>query len=550
MSEATDAVVVGAGAGGAVAAWALVRRGIRVTLLDTGPRFSPRAYDTWARDWELRSSALEEVEAAPARKSYESAPRQPLRSGFEHLASRSPSVFARPGRRFRSEFFYNRALGGGGTTLHYQGAAHRFPAHAFRMRSERGVAADWPITYDELAPYYERIEHLLGVAGDPQNPFKPARGPYPYPAHPLSPLSETVARAAKQLGLHVLPNPVAILPTPREGRSVCHYCNGCVRGCPVNAKGSVDVAVIPPAEATGRLTILTNFHVTRLEHDGNRRITGAVGVDEHGNEQRVVGRAYFLATGAIETPRILLQSGVGNDEDQVGRYLMESLYVGRRGTLDGVSDTHLGIPFDSRIWDGNGATGEGEIANGFVLGHGCGSLQGPVQYALRAIDGFGASHRDEMRRRFGAGAELVGIVEQFPRAENRVTLAETADRHGKALARVTARLDRTDLEALSFVWKRLADLGAACGLKSEGHQTTAYDVSNVSHVAGTCRMGTDPRTSVTDAFGGVHGFRNLCVTDASVLVTQGSGDSPSLTVQALALRAAEAFAERAARGDA
>ncbi|MGH7806043.1 MAG: FAD-dependent oxidoreductase, partial [Candidatus Binatia bacterium] len=334
MNADSDVVVVGAGAGGAVAAWALARRGIRVTLLETGPRFSPQAYDTWARDWELRSSAFDEVESAPARKSYDSAARGLLDPDFAHLASRSPSVFARGGRRFRSDFFYNRALGVGGSTLHYQGEAHRFPAHAFRMRSERGVAADWPITYDELAPYYERVEEILGVAGDPRNPFKPARGPYPYPAHPLSRLSAAVSKGARSLGLHVLPNPVAILPSPRDGRAVCHYCNGCVRGCPVNAKGSVDVAVIPAAEATGRLTIVTQFHVTRLEHDGDGRVTAAVGVDEHGAEQRVTGRAFFLATGAIETPRILLQSDIGNDEDQVGRYLMESLYVGLRGTLE------------------------------------------------------------------------------------------------------------------------------------------------------------------------------------------------------------------------
>jgi choline dehydrogenase-like flavoprotein len=152
-------------------------------------------------------------------------------------------------------------------------------------------------------------------------------------------------------------------------------------------------------------------------------------------------------------------------------------------------------------------------------------------------------------RRFGAGFELLGVAEQLPRSENHVALSEQTDRFGLPLARVETRLDRTDLEVLSAMRKRLGELGEAAGAERFVGQVSAYDVPAATHVGGTCRMGDTPEASVVDAFGAVHGHPNLVVADASVLVTQGAGDSPSLTIQALALRAAEALAERGRRGE-
>jgi choline dehydrogenase-like flavoprotein len=555
VSADADVCVVGAGAGGAVAAWALTRLGVSVLLLEAGPRFTPADYATHRQDWELTPSAFARVSRNPDQTSYESPMGERLDPEFEHLTSRSPTLFARPRRKRRLDFHYSRAIGVGGTTLHYQGEAHRFPAHAFRTRSERGVAADWPLAYEDLAPHYERLEQLIGVAGDPGNPFKPARAPYPYPSHPLSAASLRIAEGARALGWRLLPNALAILPRPRPERQACHYCNGCVRGCGVGAKGSVDVAVLPEAERSGRLRLVTGFRTGALEHDADGRISGVLGFDEAGQEQRYRARAFVLATGAIETPRILLNSaggahpiGVGNDHDQVGRNLMELLYVYWSGLFDRSLETYAGVPIDSRVWDFNGAAGEGDGPAGFVLGPTCGAFEGPVGHALEGAEGFGSEHRAAMRRGFGAGMTLFGIAEQLPRPENRVTLGGRKDGFGLPLARVETRLDGTDLEVLSRMHQRLVELSEATGLESVG-QVTAYDTPNATHVGGTCRMGSDPRESVVDAFGRVHGVPNLVIGDASVLVTQGAGDSPSLTIQALALRAAEALAERARRGE-
>ena len=550
MSEEADVCVIGAGAGGAVAAWALVRQGVRVLLLEAGPRFDPARYDTHSQDWEIEPSAIAAVADPPENESYESAVGEPLDARFAQLASRSPTPPAsRPSRR--RSFYYARAIGVGGSTLHYQGEAHRFPAHAFRMRSERGLAEDWPLDYAQLEPYYERVERLLGVAGDPANPSKPPRGPYPYPAHPLSAASRQLETGARQLGWQLLPNPVAILPEPREGRAACHYCNGCVRGCAVAAKGSVDVAVIPDAERSGRLRIETGFRASRLEHGADGRITAVVGHGEGGREQRHRARAFVLAAGAVETPRLLLNSaggahpgGPGNDHDQVGRNLMETLYLLRSALFDRPLETYAGIPLDSRIWDLNGAVEP--MPNGFVLGHLAGPFEGPVGYALHAVDGFGVAHREAMQRHFGAAITLFGIAEQHPRPGNRISLSERRDRFGVPLARIATRLDEADLEVLSRMWERIGELAQASNADLGG-QTSAYDTPIATHVAGTCRMGDEPSRSVVDSHGRVHGVPNLVIADASVLVSEGAGDSPSLTIQALALRSGEALAEPARR---
>jgi choline dehydrogenase-like flavoprotein len=550
-----DVCIVGAGAGGAVAAWALVRQGLRVRLLETGPRFDPTRYATHDQDWELDPSPFDTVALNPERQSYESAPGEVLDPDFEHLRSRSLTLI--PGNLSRRlPFVWSRALGVGGSTLHYQGEAHRFPAHAFRMQSERGVATDWPLGYDELAPYYERAERLLDVAGDPGNPFKPERGSFPHSAHPRSAASLHLAEAARWLGWQSLPNTLAALREPGPKRAACHYCNGCIRGCMVGAKSSVDVAVLPDADASGLLEVVTGFHVSRLEQSAEGRITGVIGFDEAGSERRHRARAIILAAGAVETPRLLLNStgvadphGVGNANGQVGLNLMESLYLRRGVVLDRPLKSWVGLPIDARIWDFNGAGGSDELPAGFVLGHLAGWFEGPAGFAREGVAGFGMAHREEMARRFGAGFELLGVAEQLPRAENRVTLSERTDRFGVSLARVETRLDRTDLDVLSAMRKRLGELGEAAGVERFVGQVSAYDVPAATHVGGTCRMGHTPEASVVDAFGAVHGHPNLVVADASVLVTQGAGDSPSLTIQALALRAAEALAERGRRGE-
>lgn len=545
-----DAVIVGSGAGGGIAALVLCEAGLNVLLLERGPRYDfRRDYPMSHPDWERRGDPFLEASDETVMREFGPA----LDRGRPELFSSSGSRL----RRRRTGFNYRRVLGLGGTTLHYQGEAHRFSDYAFRSASEYGFGADWPLSYRELEPYYERVEQLLGVAGQAGNPFKPARGEFPTPAHPLSPASRLIASGADRLGWRLQPNTLALPTRSIDGRSPCRHTGGCTVGCIFGAKSSMDVTAIARAERTGRLTIKTGARALRLEaRPGGGRVDRVI--YRHGGADHAVrAGVHVLSAGAVETPRLMLHSasnahpdGLGNHHGQVGRYFMETTMVSLNVRFDRRLDPYKGPPIDARIWDrahpGAGIQGG---RGGYVLGISgtMGGFHGPVSYALR-IGGYGLEHKRAMRDRFAAIVTLFGIAEQEPRADSRITLGEQKDDQGVPKASVRVSHSDTDalaIEAMTRDCEALAGASGAAGILAR-HST--YDRSNAAHVGGGCRMGSSPRRSVTDPWGRVHGLDNLFVCDASVLVGQGAGDSPSLTIQALAWRTAEHIARRSRPG--
>ena len=552
-AESFDAVVVGSGAGGGFAALGLVETGMRVLLLERGRRFEPqRDFPMNHPDWELRPRAFRDTETATGDVSLLLEDGPPLQAGFSHLRSFGlPDASVSPRTR-RGAFHYLRVFGLGGTTLHYQGEAHRFSDHAFRSSTRYGFGVDWPLDYAELAPYYERAEQVLGVAGDATNPFKPPRGPFPTPAHPLSYASQRVARGAAKLGWQLLPNSLALPTRSVDGRSPCQRSGGCVQGCIFGAKSSVDQTAIRRAEHTGRLQIRTESRVIGIEMNADRQ-ADAVVYRSGNTDHRVRTRVLVLAAGALETPRLLLayqgqRDGIANSSDVVGRYLMETVSVMLSVRFDQRIDAYKGPPIDSRIWNFSLPIRDAVARSGYVLGVAgtTGAFHGPMSYAL-TLPGIGRAHKDLMRARFGTVLTLFGVAEQEPRADNRVTLADSKDGDGIPLLRVHSAHSDVDLRALDAMLTRLKDLARASGAVDVLQQVSSYDLPMAAHVAGTCRMGRDARTSVVDAYGRSHDVRNMFITDASVLPGQGAGDSPSLTIQALALRTADHIATLARR---
>ena len=275
--ETFDAIVVGSGAGGGFAAMGLAEAGMRVLLLERGRRFEPRRdFPMNHPDWELRPRAFRDTEVSPGGDaSLVLEDGVALDPRYAHLrSSRTPGE--RPKASQRAPFRYERVFGLGGTTLHYQGEAHRFSDHAFRPASLYGFGVDWPVSYAELAPYYERAEHVLGVAGDAANPFKPSRGPFPTPAHKLSYASQRIATGATKLGWALLPNSLALPTRSIDARPPCQRSGGCVQGCIFGAKSSVDLTAIRRAEATGRLQVQTESRVLALEMGQDGRVDGVV----------------------------------------------------------------------------------------------------------------------------------------------------------------------------------------------------------------------------------------------------------------------------------
>lgn len=537
-----DVLVVGAGAGGSLAAYRLAQAGAKVLLLERGPRFDPaRDYHVDAPDWEFHEPFERHVPDTVL------ATERTPPAGFDHLRT---NLEESPSRR---SFRYPRACGVGGSTLRYHAEAHRFPPHAFAMRSRFGVDTDWPIAYPQLAPYYERVERLLGVAGE-SNPLFPGPTSYPNPPHPLSPASQRVACGCSALGLSLRANSVAILSQPLEGRLPCTYCKMCSHGCMVGDKSSTDVAVVPLAEKTGNLHLKTNAVVLRLVAGANGEVIGVHAVDATtGRDTMYRGRIVILAAGAIETPRLLLNSsspgfpdGLGNRSGLVGRYLMENLYVCVLFLFPDKVDSYRGLPIDSKAWDHAVPRPDRGQPRGFTLAS-LGApdyLQGPAKFALHVAPGFGRRHREFVEKYFGAHCMLYALAEQGPRASNRVTLDRVEkDPFGVPKARVDTGPSIEDCEMLAGMLGLCNEVAEASGAERVLGRFTAYDVSRATHACGTARMGFGEDDSVVDSFCRVHGMKNLYITDASVLPTQGCGASPSLTIQALALRAAEHILE-------
>lgn len=551
-----DVVIIGSGAGGGASAWALTSQGIRVLVLEAGP-----AYDPFA-DYLLHTPRWEQVlfpDRAKRKGRYTFAPLQKLEPRWQTLRSWNHRSDEKKAQETRVGWRYHHVRGVGGSTLHFAGEAHRLHPDAMKMRTRFGVAADWPLDYAELEPFYSEAERILGVAGPKENPIRWRSGPFPLPPHGLSYSSTKLEAGCRRLGLNWVPNSVAALSAPYDGRPGCNYCANCARGCPRTDKGSVDVTFIKKAVATGLCTILTECQATRVVAGPSDRVTGVEYVNAKGQTQRASGRVIVVACGAIETPRLLLASsnrhapnGLANESGHVGRHFMETLFWVTSGLHAEPLDSYRGLPSDSACWDFNAPDAIPGIIGGcrFSPSTAEADLLGPINYARRVVKGWGKQHKQEMRRVFGRALAVKAIGESLPNPGSYIDLDPSAkDELRIPLARIHSQLDDTELRRLEFMAKTARGILNASGVKSLFEEYGAYDTFSSTHVFGTCRMGTDPRETVVDRYGRSHRWRNLFVADASVFPSSGGGEGPSLTIEALALRTAAHIHDSRKRGE-
>jgi len=555
MSD-TDVIIVGAGAGGLAAAWRLTTRGVRVILLEAGRQYDQaRDYPQVSDDFELRQFPYDPNTDEAGRPRYGFGPAQEV--GREWTAYRS---YTRgqgrhvPGNA-RWYDSYAHARGVGGSTLSFQGEAHRYHPDSLRMQSLFGAGVDWPFPYTELEPYYDLTERQIGVAAPADNPFRPRTLPPVLPAHRLSYASARLVPAFASVGATLQPNSVAILSEPYAGRPSCNYCNSCTNGCPIGDKGSADVTFFPPALETGRLDLRTNAQAIRIDVDGSGRAAAVIYRDASDSLHRVTGRFVVLAGGAVETARLLLLStspsfpdGLANRSGQVGEHLTEALFWQSTGFLPDRVDSYRGIPIDGTAWDfaipqhrANGCVG------GFRLStaHGAAGLRGPAFYAEQLVPGFGLAHQRRMAAVFGHAVALLAIGDWLPNASTKVDLDPALrDASGLPVARITSYLGDNERALLKLMADTTRHILAAAGAEIV-EETSAIDLFATAHVLGTCRMDVDPAASVADAGGFSHDVPNLAFADGSLVPSSGSGDSPMLTITALALRTADRLLDRA-----
>ncbi len=547
--SAYDAIVIGSGAGGGASAWALADKGLKVLLLEAGPAYDPsRDYRLNTPGWE-RSGFPHKV-PTQGRQTFALLQRleerwSRLRS-WNHLSGRY-----NPGDT-RVAWGYHHVVGLGGSTLHFTGEAHRLHPQAMRMQSRFGAAADWPLDYAELEPDYCRVERTIGVAGPAAAGARWRSEPHPLPAHALSYAGKHLETGCRKLGLSWEQNSLAILSRPRDGRPGCNYCANCNRGCPRRDKGSADVTLIAKARATGRCTIRTGCQVVRLEPGRNDRIRGVHYTDAQGRVRFEPARAVIVACGAVETPRLLLASessaaphGLANESGQVGRNFMETLAWVVSGLHPQPLGSHRGVPADGICWDYNAPDAIEGVIGGCRFSHATAEAEftGPLSYARRVVGGWGRTHQERMVSTFGRVLSVGAMGEFLPNPGTYVDLDPTArDPQGIPRARIHSHVEEGDLARLAFMAGRAQEILRAAGVNEIFEAYGTYDGFNSTHVFGTCRMGGNPESSVVDSRCRSHRWRNLWITDASVFPSSGGGEAPSLTIAALAVRAAGAVA--------
>jgi choline dehydrogenase-like flavoprotein len=528
VSGIADVLIVGAGASGAAAAWALSRRGLTVVCLEQGGWVAPESYPHWKPDWELHRQT-DFAKDPNVRRRPEDYPLDTSESPINPL-------------------MFNAV---GGSTIHWTGHFPRFRPSDFRVRSLDGVADDWPINYWDLEPYYEQNDAFIGVSGLDGDPGYPPRTARHGPPFGLGAAGEAYVRGLEKLGWYWWPSDSALLTAPHQpGRQVCTSCGPCDMGCPIGALSSAQVTYWPPAIEAG-VDLRTHARVREITVNARGLADGAVYYDAEGTVREQRARAVIVACNGVGTPRLLLNSvsgrfpsGLANSSGLVGKNLMFHPF----GCVSGV--------FYERVDGYRGPLGsflychefyETDTSRGFVRGV---QLQlnrdtGPLTAALGGFTGhpvaWGADHHRQVRDRYGRMLNVGVLVDDLPEETNTVTLSPVlTDGHGIPAPKITYTLSENSKKALAFGVERAAELLEAAGAHTILKDTLVRDSG--WHLMGTARMGDDPSRSVVDRWGRAHDVGNLFIVDASVFVT-GAAVNPTTTIQALALRTSEWLAD-------
>jgi choline dehydrogenase-like flavoprotein len=506
--ESVDVLVIGAGACGGVVAKELSGRGISVAVLEAGRRYNARN--------DLQNSE----------------------------ANGGKILWTEPRNFVGKDFVMPKAGAGvGGGTLAWLGVMPRFHRADFRTRSTEGVGDDWPISYDDLRPYYEKVERELGVAGE-CGPFAPEPYQLPMPPHRMNWHAEVLSRGARKLGAHPFAPPIAINSVARDGRPACIYCGWCGSGCPTEAKATAANTYLARAEAAGARVISEAF-VHRVNYDPARgRVTGVEYLDALRREHRVHARCVVLAAHAMENPRLLFLSandafpdGLANSSGLVGRNFMSHPTWQVFGTFDEPVNAYKGMQMGHvMVQDYYASDSRRDYARGFIL---IAYMMTPVTFANLSGTFIGEELKDFLHD-YTHTAAWWAHAEGLPDARNAITLdPELRDARGLPAARVTYEWGDNDVRVAAAAREKAAEM-----MQASGARKVRIGLNYGAHAMGSCRMGFDPKKSVVNEFCQSHDVPNLFIADTSVFVT-GSGVNPTLTAMAIASRASEFIASRA-----
>ncbi len=555
-----DVCIIGSGAGGGMAAKVLAEGGLSVVMLEAGPPVNPEKdfkMMMWPYELPHRGGGV----GGRARENFG----EFLAPNGAWEIEGEPYTSA-PGANFR--WFRSRIVGG--RTNHWGRIALRFAPIDFKSRTRDGLGDDWPITYDDLAPYYDKVEEYIGVFGSRENVPSAPDGiflPPPKPrCHEL-----LIKKACDKLNIICIPSRHAILTRSVHGRVPCHYCGQCGRGCITASNFSSSQVLIPPAMQTGRMTLITGAMAREIVVGKDGKAEAVLYIDKATRtEKRVSARAVVVAASACESARLLLNSksslfpnGLANSSGTVGRYLTDSVGSDGSGIVpvlekmpphnhDGTGGMHLYIPW----W-------KFDRQNDFPRGYHIELWGGRDMPSLGMFDGlchreegYGLSLKRRARQVYGTTVGMSGRGEMIPNPDTYCEIdPNMVDEWGIPVLRFHFKWTEYELRQAKDMQETFRSIIETMG----GEYTTKTAIDGpypygiqeggkIIHEVGTARMGADPKTSVLNGYCQAHDVKNLFVTDGAPLVTNPD-KNPTLTILALSWRASEYLLSEARKGN-
>ena len=555
-----DVCIIGSGASGGTAAKILTEGGLSVVMLEAGPPLNPEK-DFKEHVWPYQLAHRGVGVGGEFRQEL----------GDEFMAPNGaweiegePYTSA-PGSQFH--WFRSRIVGG--RTNHWGRIALRFAPVDFRARSTDGMGDDWPITYEEVSSYYDKVESYIGVFGTKENIPSAPDGIFLPPPPPRC--TETIIkRSCDKLNIHCVPSRLAILTKPLNGRAACHYCAQCGRGCITASNFSSSQVMIPPAQATGRFTLITGAMAREIVVGKDGKAEAVAYIDKATrSEKRVHARAFMVAASACESARLLLNSrstlfpdGLANSSGAVGRYLTDSVGSAAGGYFpqlekmpahnhDGTGGMHLYMPW----WRYDR---KNDFLRGYHIEFGGGRDMpgvGDFDRILEEHEGYGASLKQHCRSRYGTYIGFGGRGEMIPNEHSYCEIdPNTVDQWGIPVLRFHWQWSDNEIKMAKDMQETFRAIVETAGgtfisrAKPEGsHPYGIQDGGVIIHELGTARMGNNPKTSVLNKYCQAHDVNNVFVTDAAAFVSNPD-KNPTLTIMALSWRASEYLLDQAKKG--
>lgn len=559
--ELYDVCIVGSGAGGGMAAKILTEAGLKVALIEAGPDYDPANPE--------QQTQLKWPYESPRRGANTTRPFGDFDAAYGGWEIEGEPYTKANGTEF--DWFRSRMLGG--RTNHWGRISLRFGPNDFKRHDFDGLSDNWPIGYEDVKPFYDRVDKMIGVFGTKEGIYNEPDGYFLPPPKPR--LHELmIKKAAGKIGIPVIPSRLSILTRPvNKDRGSCFFCAQCSRGCTVHADFSSSTCLVKPARKTGNADVYVNAMAREVLTDKEGKATGISYVDKTDlQEYEVNAKIVVLAASACESARLLLNSkssvhpnGLANSSGMVGKYLHDSTGASRgafipqlmdrkRYNEDGVGGLHLYIPwwlenkkldfargYHIEFWGGMGMPSYG-------FGFGMEKTNGKyptIEGKMKEAGGYGAALKNDYRRYYGSTVGFAGRGESIPRIENYCEIDPgTVDKYGIPVLRFNYNWTDQEVKQAKHMQDTFEEIIHSMGGVASGEKPGADEKygllapGRIIHEVGTTRMGNDKNTSVLNKYNQAHDVNNLFVVDGGAFVSQAD-KNPTWTILALAMRASE-----------